>query len=1037
MGLDIKALSITSAFNSIKSFFSSQENNSKWKDLNNGAEGNFLMRMLSTFFSQISLKVVAGRREQFHDTANLMSSNIGLAVNNGYSVKRGYNQRRLISFIPNETINTVPKFTKIGDYDAEHGIYTIDDNLTFVANQEMEFKVVVGALKSIEWVANTAELKKFHRFEQDISEDYALYLDSTDTRVPTSDIKKDEVNDKYYVYTNPWKSVSIEYLNNAENATHRYDTETTFILRYIELEDIDVGDFTEEMFDKGTITNILVIENYVPFEDVETIKIKSPIYREVQNQVRSKGDMPDLVEQLGNQIVRTNFKPLTPSYTGVTYLKRDFSLMENEEFNSIMSGLDPALGFGRPYPDIYHSLREVTTLDVELRLTNRYTTEESAKIDTRNIIDSNFSNKFNSSFNIYDLEELLNDISYVKTSRVNLHIGDRRPYSLQKIGDMIKIDGNIYKCKGILGESGSEEPNWNDLEISDNKQIYTGQLVQDHNVVWMCYKRLSAMAEVYRWEANHMYKIGDWVYTDALPNYMFKCVDIVRYTGKDVPDVTNVEVGDFIEDGTIVWVCITYNSYYDERISNKQYSLGDKVNINGLSFEYVGQLGYTDSSDGVVFNDSTEDLMILPDDVRTPGYIYFEDTSLYDTIKPGDVLRVSTLEKESVPFYEIPASELTVKTGIDEEVYPYVDEEDSGEDEGGDEGGGEDSGDITYNIYIPSGTESTTETTSSYTYDDQGNILSSSETRKVTIPEEDEGGEEPEQSSTTVEEPATTNTEENVAEEEVIQNEGWKELEAQKAKQEEIHEWIIAQSSDELRVPLDVLQLFEDMGRINETEFATIQEYYNEYNAEDERQIYLHMLQFGSTRLGAISELKRANQLGDEIADVLSVKYYDVDEKLIYIDRYVYSPAGDGSYRVDRYDSDSFSVSTKSDRTPKVRTWYTKDNVLDTNPDWDTSYKGSNPEYNTNTIDGIAKTYTVTVEEVNLKKDVPIHQHGVDVVEVIPTVLLGNYYQGKVNITFVSTNDGEVLWEQINSTEKVEYPWNMYNQYDFNLSITY
>ena len=94
MAIDVKALSLTSAFNAVKSFFQSQENNSKWKDLNTGAEGNFLMRMIANVLSVISLRVITGRREQFHDTATLMSSNIGLAVNNGYSVRRGYNQKR-------------------------------------------------------------------------------------------------------------------------------------------------------------------------------------------------------------------------------------------------------------------------------------------------------------------------------------------------------------------------------------------------------------------------------------------------------------------------------------------------------------------------------------------------------------------------------------------------------------------------------------------------------------------------------------------------------------------------------------------------------------------------------------------------------------------------------------------------------------------------------------------------------------------------------------------------------------------------------
>ena len=121
------------------------------------------MRMIANVLSVISLRVITGRLEQFHDTATLMSSNLGLAVNNGYSVRRRYNQKRLITFIPNDNM-TIPKYTSIGAYDTDHEIYTTED-LTFVAGQEMEFKVVIGALKEVQCTANTSALQKFTRYE--------------------------------------------------------------------------------------------------------------------------------------------------------------------------------------------------------------------------------------------------------------------------------------------------------------------------------------------------------------------------------------------------------------------------------------------------------------------------------------------------------------------------------------------------------------------------------------------------------------------------------------------------------------------------------------------------------------------------------------------------------------------------------------------------------------------------------------------------------------------------------------------------------
>ena len=146
MAIDVRSISVTGAFNAIKSFFLSHENNSRWKDTETGAEGNFLMRMLANIIRVISQNVITGRRENNLETANLLSSNIGIGVTTGsYPTYRGRNQRRLINFTPKDNM-TIPKFTKIGTYSEDCGIYTTKD-LTFIAGEAQEFSVVLGMLK--------------------------------------------------------------------------------------------------------------------------------------------------------------------------------------------------------------------------------------------------------------------------------------------------------------------------------------------------------------------------------------------------------------------------------------------------------------------------------------------------------------------------------------------------------------------------------------------------------------------------------------------------------------------------------------------------------------------------------------------------------------------------------------------------------------------------------------------------------------------------------------------------------------------------
>ena len=121
MGISLDSLSITSAFNSILSFFKSQENNSKWKDLTSGSEGTFLIRMLANILSNISYRLVTARRENYLSTANLRSSSLGIALNLGYSAHRGTNQKRMIRFEPNSDY-VIPPFTVIGTYNDDYDV---------------------------------------------------------------------------------------------------------------------------------------------------------------------------------------------------------------------------------------------------------------------------------------------------------------------------------------------------------------------------------------------------------------------------------------------------------------------------------------------------------------------------------------------------------------------------------------------------------------------------------------------------------------------------------------------------------------------------------------------------------------------------------------------------------------------------------------------------------------------------------------------------------------------------------------------------
>lgn len=691
MGISLDSLSITSAFNSILSFFKSQENNSKWKDLTSGAEGTFLIRMLANILSNISYRLVTARRENYISTANLMSSVLGIALNLGYSAHRGTNQKRTIRFEANSDY-IIPPFTVLGSYDDTHdviylgdfnsetglrnglilngpldlaiirsinsltktivlnadvtsdiqvgnlidvsgtgeadGRYTIasistrtvngnvltyiltEENIpadfTNVGNQEawatritiQEFKTVVGTIKTITWTAGTSQVQPFTRFETGISEDYMLYVDGSE--VPVSNYVRDLKEDKYLVRTNPYSSVDVIYLNNMANAQYKYGSESIFTLKYVELADVETLDYSPTMSGYGTVLDTLTIDQYTSFEDIKNIKINAPIDHDTQHLIRSKKDYTNRVKQSIPNVIETAFKAITPTYTLISYLKDDCTLIQGTEIDNLKKVLKQENYFGTPLPDLAHPHRESTNINIQLFVTDKLKDSNDIRYDVNNILKSNYAIYLQQTFDTYALERLLEQLSYVKWARVSFDIGEWVSRATVDLGNLIRIEDTIYKAKKILGTSGGKEPMWNipldiiplGIDLDGNYETIDGGLV------WRAYKRL-AVENISKYKTSHKYGIGDYVYTDTYPNFMFKCVDLLKSSGTTNIDSTTIEKGDFIMDGELIWVCKEYNSSYPNRYAATQYRLGTSCNIGTKSFEvisYAGRTGYISPS---------------------------------------------------------------------------------------------------------------------------------------------------------------------------------------------------------------------------------------------------------------------------------------------------------------------------------------------------------------------------------------------------------------------------------------------------------
>lgn len=610
--INLQSLSLTSAFSSIVSYFRSQENAGKWKDLTStGSETSFIIRLLANIFSTISYRVVSQSRENFLSTAILPSSNVGISVNLGYSAFRGSNLKRRVTLIPTGNF-TLPKLSSLGPYDGDHEIFSLGykdkdgnyiENITLEEGVPITIDTVVGKIKEESFVTGTSATKCFSLFTSKISEDYTLYLGSQE--LPTTKVIKEMVDDKYLVRTNPYLSVDIMYLNTYPNAKYTYGTGDEITIRYVELEDVPVVPYSDSMFvNYGTLADVINISSYLPFETIDSMKVNAPLDHETQNLIRSKQDYANRLQEIIPAIEDADYMALTPTYTLITGLKNDFTLLTDVEKEKVNELLKKENYFGTPLPDITHPRREVANLLIQLALTNKYKNIADIDLDINNILENYYDARLGDTFNTYDLERKIESLSYVKYARVSHVINDRQADTNYQVGYILNYGDENYIVSKILGVSGTSRPNWN-IPMAPPSGIDTGLETQDGSLIWRAFKLLPNVPNLSEWRADQKYGSGDYVFDSAnAPGYMFKCVDLIKSSGFSEPDLSMAQAGDFVTDGGIVWVAKDRSDSYGMWSGSTNYRLGDSVNVStgtDISLECISYTGTVSTEQDIVF----------------------------------------------------------------------------------------------------------------------------------------------------------------------------------------------------------------------------------------------------------------------------------------------------------------------------------------------------------------------------------------------------------------------------------------------------
>ena len=274
---------------------------------------------------------------------------------------------------------------------------------------------------------------------------------------------------------------------------------------------------------------------------------------------------------------------------------------------------------------------------------NKYKSISDINLDIDNILKNYYNKELGVTFNIYDLERLIEELSYVKYARVALTINKREVNTDYQLGHIIEVDGNLYKASKMMGYTGVTEPadGWG-IPLNAPPEIDTDIIIQDGSVYWKCFKRLPNMPalSISLRSPSTQYGIGDYMYLKQYPDYMFKCVDIVRISGGTEPDTTGYELGDFIVDGGIVWVVKDYIN--DDNTgtwsSLTRYQLGQTVNAKGdYSLECVSYTGSTDAKENLSFEQYLYD--IVDQDSENAKFFVEGDVTYY--FRNGDPIEAT------------------------------------------------------------------------------------------------------------------------------------------------------------------------------------------------------------------------------------------------------------------------------------------------------------------------------------------------------------------------------------------------------------
>lgn len=546
------AVSFESIKNNLQTYVLNKPENESWKDFYASAAGETVLEIAAALGAFYAYHMIIGRRESYLPLAENYTSIVGLAENNGYSCNRGTNLQISINIVPNQTI-TLPKWTIVGSY-AEYDIVLTKD---VILNKGIatDIDVVIGNLLSESTTVTTNKLTQFSFYNSETTETIRLLLN--DTEVPLSTEIKDLLNDKYVGLTNVYGSIDVFYLQAGD---YKYNPNDTLSIEFIQRNNVTLNSFASSNLSidyASQINECTLTADLVDIETKEQIKLKAPLYHETSMVIRSRKDYPKYLLLANDNLIQANDRDINPGLIELTYLKKDYSSMNDEEKQRWLDAIEESRPSGVARATISDPIRITKNLKIRLWKSDNEIISTTVNDEIEAIL-NNYNNKFETILDLNQIEHDIEKISGVKIARVSLEQIEWEPNTQYNNLDTLSINNNTFYVSDFLHKSGTVEPEW-------PQQI--DETVTDNEIVWVKVKDYES-STVHTWQPNTAYSKFDYIRKDVLTDGTYAT------SGLAEPAWGTQQV----YDNNIVWTLtdeVSDNIWYPRRA----YFLGDVIKV--------------------------------------------------------------------------------------------------------------------------------------------------------------------------------------------------------------------------------------------------------------------------------------------------------------------------------------------------------------------------------------------------------------------------------------------------------------------------